>query len=214
MKKYLLPFATIFSFLLFLGSCSNEDTEVSKSISDQEKLKEMTRLYEEYGWEKDSSVSDTERNKMLLEMDLETFKQFLEFFKSGGKSNKTFSPELKTDTTDPKFRSSREGLTYVIKGSHSSQVISSTTEMELSYNWPQSTECTVTNTKVFSNPSCTWSPDSYSTFKFDGNRCNVSATGTGKALGISRKMKMSGYVVKDSRTGYIQEGEIEHFREN
>ena len=109
MKKYLLPFATIFSFLLFLVSCSNENTDVSKSISDQEKLKEMTRLYEEYGWEKDSSVSDTERNRMLLEMDLETFKQFLEFYKSGGKSNNTFSLELKTDTIDLKFRSSKEG---------------------------------------------------------------------------------------------------------
>ena len=59
MKKFLLSLATAFSFVLFLGSCTNEEDINNNGYSDKEKAKIETlmNLFDSYGWELDTTVS-------------------------------------------------------------------------------------------------------------------------------------------------------------
>lgn len=52
MKKFLLSLATAFSFVLFLGSCTNEEDINNNGYSDKEKAKIETlmNLFDSYGW--------------------------------------------------------------------------------------------------------------------------------------------------------------------
>ena len=83
MKKILLLTAA-FSFVLFFGSCANEE-DVHNSYSEKEKAKIETlmNLFDSYGWELDTTVSIKQRNKELLEMDYEKTKNFLEYMSNG-----------------------------------------------------------------------------------------------------------------------------------
>ena len=85
MKKFLLSLATAFSFVLFLGSCTNEEDINNNGYSDKEKAKIETlmNLFDSYGWELDTTVSIEQRNKELLEMDYEKTKSFLEYMSNG-----------------------------------------------------------------------------------------------------------------------------------
>lgn len=44
MKKFLLSLATVFSFVLFLGSCTNEEDINNNGYSDKEKAKIETLM--------------------------------------------------------------------------------------------------------------------------------------------------------------------------
>ena len=59
MKKFLLSLATAFSFVFFLGSCTNEEDINNNGYSDKEKAKIETlmNLCDSYGWELDTTVS-------------------------------------------------------------------------------------------------------------------------------------------------------------
>lgn len=217
MKKiyYLIALSMVIFFALGTTSCSKDETDSQNQQvqTDKEKLEEMIRLFESYGWERDPDVSEEERNKMLLEVDIDTFKAFLEFFKTGGtETDSPLPPILNTDTAQTKAVTPR-ALSYIIRGEHHSAVIDSRTTMTLSYNWPDATTVTVTKTTVESNPSSVWTPDAYSTFNFSGTRCDVSATGTGKSYGIIKKMIMKGNVNKSASTNYITDGKVSSFRE-
>lgn len=87
MKKanYLLSVCSVICLITGFASCSNEESgEQNLNFkSDKEKIEEMMRLFESYGWEMDTTVSIEQRNKELLEMDYEKTKSFLDFLKGG-----------------------------------------------------------------------------------------------------------------------------------
>ena len=100
MKKFLLSLATAFSFVLFLGSCTNEEDINNNGYSDKEKAKIETlmNLFDSYGWELDTTVSIEQRNKELLEMDYEKTKSFLEYMSNGIEFD-NFEPTWKSHST-------------------------------------------------------------------------------------------------------------------
>ncbi len=180
MKKFLLSLATAFSFVLFLGSCTNEEDINNNGYSDKEKAKIETlmNLFDSYGWELDTTVSIEQRNKELLEMDYEKTKSFLEYMSNGIEFD-NFEPTQQSEDNAPKALSNtRSTMTFPIYGSHSSAVASSQTTMILSYDGPKPSSVTIQSTSVSSNPATTWTPDEYGSFNFSGNKCdNIKATG-------------------------------------
>lgn len=138
-KKFLLSLATAFSFVLFLGSCTNEEDINNNGYSDKEKAKIETlmNLFDSYGWELDTTVSIEQRNKELLEMDYEKTKSFLEYMSNGIEFD-NFEPTQQSEDNAPKALSNtRSTMTFPIYGSHSSAVASSQTTMILSYDGPK-----------------------------------------------------------------------------
>lgn len=212
-RNIFLSLSLIIFLLLGVMSCSDDKTVLKDQEfqTDKEKLDFMKQLYEKYGWEKDEDVSEEERDKMLLEVDVEVFKNFLDFFENKGPMIDTVLT-TEVDTSVLTSRSQENEHYYTITGMHSSYFISSTTSMKLGYRLP-TTEVLVTQTGVNSNPACDWKPDPYRKFSFKYNRdtCNVSATGVGKSMGIKKDMKMRGYVKKSLETNYIIEGRITNF---
>ena len=211
--KIFLTLSLIVFLLLGAMSCSEDKTTVKNQEfqTDKEKLDFMKQLYKQYGWEEDEDVSEEERDKMLLEVDIEVFNKFLEFFKNGGPTVDTVLT-TEVDTSVLVSRSQEEDQYYVITGTHSSYFISSTTSMKLGYRLPNN-ELLITQTTVNSNPACDWKPDSYKkfSFKYNTDTCNVSATGVGKSMGIKRNMKMRGYAERSLKTNYIIGGRITNF---
>ena len=120
MKKFLLSLATAFSFVLFLGSCTNEEDINNNGYSDKEKAKIETlmNLFDSYGWELDTTVSIEQRNKELLEMDYEKTKSFLEYMSNGIEFD-NFEPTQQNEDNAPKALSNtRSTMTFPIYGSH------------------------------------------------------------------------------------------------
>lgn len=116
MKKFLLSLATAFSFVLFLGSCTNEEDINNNGYSDKEKAKIETlmNLFDSYGWELDTTVSIEQRNKELLEMDYEKTKSFLEYMSNGIEFD-NFEPTQQNEDNAPKALSNtRSTMTFPI----------------------------------------------------------------------------------------------------
>ena len=114
MKKFLLSLATAFSFVLFLGSCTNEEDINNNGYSDKEKAKIETlmNLFDSYGWELDTTVSIEQRNKELLEMDYEKTKSFLEYMSNGIEFD-NFEPTQQNEDNAPKALSNtRSTMTF------------------------------------------------------------------------------------------------------
>ena len=114
MKKFLLSLATAFSFVLFLGSCTNEEDINNNGYSDKEKAKIETlmNLFDSYGWELDTTVSIEQRNKELLEMDYEKTKSFLEYMSNGIEFD-NFEPTQQSEDNAPKALSNtRSTMTF------------------------------------------------------------------------------------------------------
>lgn len=152
MKKFLLSLATAFSFVLFLGSCTNEEDINNNGYSDKEKAKIETlmNLFDSYGWELDTTISIEQRNKELLEMDYEKTKSFLEYMSNGIEFD-NFEPTQQSEDNAPKALSNtRSTMTFPIYGSHSSAVASSQTTMILSYDGPKPSSVTIQSTSVSS----------------------------------------------------------------
>ena len=86
--------------------------------------------------------------------------------------------------------------------------------MILAYEGPNPSSITIERTSVFSNPATTWSPDSYNSFSFSGNRCdNIKTTGTIKYGSIYKhKYEMVGWYSKNS-SGVVNDGKIASFHE-
>ena len=65
MKKFLSSLATAFSFVLFLGSWTNDEDININGYSDKEKAKNETLMnsFDSYGWALDTTVSIEQRNK-------------------------------------------------------------------------------------------------------------------------------------------------------
>ncbi len=214
MKKFLLSLATAFSFVLFLGSCTNEEDINNNGYSDKEKAKIETlmNLFDSYGWELDTTVSIEQRNKELLEMDYEKTKSFLEYMSNGIEFD-NFEPTQQSEDNAPKALSNtRSTMTFPIYGSHSSAVASSQTTMILSYDGPKPSSVTIQSTSVSSNPATTWTPDEYGSFNFSGNKCdNIKATGMIKYGSIYKhKYEMVGWCSKNS-SGIVDDGKITGF---
>lgn len=112
-KKFLLSLATAFSFVLFLGSCTNEEDINNNGYSDKEKAKIETlmNLFDSYGWELDTTVSIEQRNKELLEMDYEKTKSFLEYMSNGIEFD-NFEPTQQNEDNAPKALSNTRGEYY------------------------------------------------------------------------------------------------------
>lgn len=219
MKKinYLLSACFVICLITGLASCSNEESgdQNLNFKSDKEKVEEMMRLFESYGWELDTTVSVEQRNKELLEMDYEKTKSFLDFMKGGFEMDSIESEENEYSQSQSPNVSSRTTMTYPIYGSHSNFLgYSAQTTMIVSYDAPSTTSVTITSTSVSSNPATTWTPDSYGTFNFSGNKCdNIRATGMLKYGSIyNHKYEMIGWVEKNS-SGSLVNGKVTGFHE-
>jgi hypothetical protein len=215
MKRNLLPLATAFAFVLFLGSCANEEDVNNNGYSDKEKAKIETlmNLFDSYGWELDTTVSIEQRNKELLEMDYEKTKKFLEYMSKDIEFD-NFEPTPQSEINAPEALSNtRAFMTFPIYGSHRSAVASSQTTMTLSYDGPKPSSVTIQSTSVSSNPSTTWIPDTYGSFSFSGNRCdNIRATGMIRYGSFYRhRYEMVGWCSKNN-SGIIVDGRINRFR--
>lgn len=211
MKKLNITFVLSLMLVAALGmfSCLQEDVNVldqkTQFGSDEEKIQMVSSLFESFGWQMESDLNEEELNKAILAIDYDEAKAFLEDLKKG------WVLDGLPGVAGTETRGSN--LTYTIFGNHSSYFATSTTEMTLSYNFPELTTVKVTNTRVSSNPASTWSPDApYGSFSFSGDRCDVSATGKIKYGSIySGKYKMSGYITKKGTL--ISDGKVESFRE-
>ena len=201
MKKFLLSLATAFSFVLFLGSCTNEEDINNNGYSDKEKAKIETlmNLFDSYGWELDTTISIEQRNKELLEMDYEKTKSFLEYMSNGIEFD-NFEPTQQSEDNAPKALSNtRSTMTFPIYGSHSSAVASSQTTMILSYDGPKTFQCddtkyieylqTLQQLGLLMNTVL---------LTFSGNKCdNIKATGMIKYGSIYKhKYEMVGWCSK------------------
>lgn len=115
MKKFLLSLATAFSFVLFLGSCTNEEDINNNGYSDKEKAKIETlmNLFDSYGWELDTTVSIEQRNKELLEMDYEKTKSFLEYMSNGIEFD-NFEPTQQNEDNAPKALSNTRSTFFIL----------------------------------------------------------------------------------------------------
>lgn len=197
-------------FTLFtIISCSNDiNMPSNKEVTNQEYLQKMKQLCAQYGWVQIEGASQEEVDNFLLSEDYEKTKEFFELMKTGGET---------IDLTDPNqipqqnelTRAGGTKLTYVLKGQHTSQVASSTTEMVVRYNRE---ELDVVSTKVSSNPACTWTPNSTSTFYFRNNRCDITVTGRVKWGFVKREMTMKAYMVLRANSEVVSEGKITSFR--
>lgn len=219
MRKILLSLAAVFSFVFFFNSCTNDENISNNGYSEEEnaKIETLMNLFDSYGWELDTTVSVEQRNKELLEMDYEKTKSFLEYMKKGIEFD-NFDPVPQDKNNEQESlnetKAARSYMTFPIYGSHSSAVASSQTTMILAYEGPNPSSITIERTSVSSNPATTWSPDSYNSFSFSGNKCdNIKATGTIKYGSIYKhKYEMVGWCSKNS-SGVVNDGKITGFHE-
>ncbi|MGI6816087.1 hypothetical protein ACFX5L_01125 [Bacteroides sp. KG123] len=125
MKKILLLTAA-FSFVLFLGSCANEEDAHNYCYSEKEKAKIETlmNLFDSYGWELDTTVSIKQRNKELLEMDYEKTKNFLEYMSNGIEFDNSETTSQNDNNASEALSTTRTFMTFPIYGYHSSAVAS------------------------------------------------------------------------------------------
>lgn len=159
MKKFLLSLATAFSFVLFLGSCTNEEDINNNGYSDKEKAKIETlmNLFDSYGWELDTTVSIEQRNKELLEMDYEKTKSFLEYMSNGIEFD-NFEPTQQNEDNAPKALSNtRSTMTFPIYGSKS-MVSSSDTSTHSMFSFPLIAHEYISAAAREENTSCIGSP--------------------------------------------------------
>ncbi|MCS2512414.1 hypothetical protein NXX27_22320 [Bacteroides fragilis] len=154
-EKVFIIISYCFSFVLFLGSCTNEEDINNNGYSDKEKAKIETlmNLFDSYGWELDTTVSIEQRNKELLEMDYEKTKSFLEYMSNGIEFD-NFEPTQQNEANAPKALSNTD-----LYGSHISAVASSQTTMIFIYDESQNLQSvTIQKYIVSSNPATTWTP--------------------------------------------------------
>lgn len=90
MKKNFLLLGLLAFVSIFISSCSQEDTVNDTRTSSPESLKveKMTNLFKTYNWNIDTTIPEKERNKLILQMDYEKVKKFLEDLDKGIKFEK------------------------------------------------------------------------------------------------------------------------------
>ena len=75
----------MFSIVMFscLVACSRASFVEDKAIASDAsfKVKQITELFKSYGWKLDTTIKETERNRMILKMDYNEVKAFLEEMK-------------------------------------------------------------------------------------------------------------------------------------
>lgn len=198
-------------FTLFtICSCSdNIDMLSNKKVTNQKHLQKMKQLCAQYGWVQIEGVSQEEIDNFLLSEDYEKTKDFFELMKTGGETIDLTNISQIPQQIDSLTRAGGIKLTYVLHGQHKSQVASSTTEMVVRYNRE---ELDVSNTKVSSNPACTWTPNPTSTFYFRNNRCDITVTGRVKWGFVRRDMTMKAYMLLRPNSEVVSEGKITSFR--
>lgn len=79
MKKYLFLCATLYCAI---SSCSNSVEQPKDMFTTEEraKIELIKAIFLENGWELDSTVSDEERDRMLLNTDIDEIRDFAENF--------------------------------------------------------------------------------------------------------------------------------------
>lgn len=211
MKRKIIYFSGLLVciFTLIISSCSDDIAMPSnKEVTNQEHLQKMKQLCTQYGWVQIEGVSQEEVDNFLLSEDYERTKEFFELIKTGGKTIDLTDLDQIPQQTEL-TRAGGIKLTYVLKGQHTSQVASSTTEMIVRYNRE---ELDVVSTKVSSNPACTWTPNPTSKFHFHNNRCDITVTGRVKWGFVRRNMTMKAYMVLRPNSEVVSEGKITSFR--
>lgn len=207
---YLACMAVCVFALFAISSCSNDiDTPSNENVANQEHLQKMKDLCVQYGWTQIEGVPQEEVDKFLLSEDYERTKEFFELMKTGGKTIDLTDLRQNTQQTSTSTRASGVKLTYVLRGQHSSHVASSKTEMVVKYD---RNELDVVSTRVSSNPACTWTPNSTSTFYFSNNRCDITVTGRVKWGFVKRDMTMKAYMILRPNSELVLEGKITSFR--
>ena len=90
MKKNFLLLGLLAFVSIFISSCSQEDTVNDTRTSSPESLKveKMTNLFKTYNWNIDTTIPEKERNNLILQMDYDKVKSFLEDLDNGIKFEK------------------------------------------------------------------------------------------------------------------------------
>ena len=99
MSRTVLPLVLFVSMVFLFGSCSQE--EVGKENSNGTpaeilKVEKITNLFKAYNWELDTTISVKERNELILKMDYDKVKSFLESLNKGVKFEMKDSLRSKT----------------------------------------------------------------------------------------------------------------------
>ena len=218
MSRTVLPLVLFVSMVFLFGSCSQE--EVGKENSNGTpaeilKVEKITNLFKAYNWELDTTISVKERNELILKMDYDKVKSFLESLNKGVKFE--MKDSLRSKTSRAKNRNmttARAGyIPYDITGVHHNALTNSNTisRIYMKYYWTTTEEVEITGSTISSNYSgMTWTPSSSNPtkFPFSGKRCDISLLGTITYKPFYKgEQTMAGYVTKNYR-GYIDDGKI------
>jgi hypothetical protein len=215
MKKNFLLLGLLAFVAFFISSCSQEDVvnDTKGASPESIKVEKMTNLFKTYNWNLDTTIPEKERNKLILQMDYDKVKEFLENLNKGIKFEKkdTLVGEVKAKA------SKTRGITehhYSITGTHYNALTQSNTisRIDMTYTPPRTPKVTITGSSISANyGGMTWTPDESNPkdFYFSGNRCNISLNGIIRYKPFySGKQIMAGYVTKN-RSGYLDGGKVE-----
>ena len=90
MKKKFLLLGLLAFVAFFISSCSQEDVvnDTNGASPESVKVEKMTNLFKTYNWNLDTTIPEKERNKLILQMDYDKVKEFLENLNKGIKFEK------------------------------------------------------------------------------------------------------------------------------
>ena len=215
MKKSFLLLGLLAFVAIFISSCSQEDVVNDTKGSSPESIKvdKMMNLFKTHNWNLDTTIPEKERNNLILQMDYDKVKKFLEDLDKGFKFEKKDSlvGDVKTKALKTRGAATHN---YWITGVHSNALTQSNTisRIDMTYTPPRTPKVTITDSSISSNyGGMTWTPDESNPkeFYFSGNRCDISLNGTIRYKPFySGKQIMAGYVTKNSR-GYLDGGKVE-----
>lgn len=215
MRKSFLLLAFLAFVAIFISSCSQEYVVNNTKASSLESLKieKMKDLFKKHNWNLDTTIPEKERNNLILQMDYDKVKSFLEDLDNGLKFEKkdTLVGYVKKKGLKTRGAASQE---YSITGIHYNGLTQSNTisRIDMAFTPPQTLKVTIIGSSISSNyGGMTWTPDDSNSeeFYFSGDRCDISLNGTIRYKPFySGKQTMAGYVLKNYYSGYLYGGEV------
>lgn len=237
MKQFKFNVTALLLIVLFIASCSNDDSPQFNGENNT-LLEVRSKLLMKNFSEKEAI--DMINNQSIGKMSLDEKVEFMT------KMYKSYGWEVDTDISDSErleiFEktdiyefikvmlhlyflnnstsiSANQPLTkgtsgkFKIEGHHSSYFVTTNTEIIINYNI-NSDDVSVASSRItLSNPDVSWSQSSTGSTSFQNNKATVWAKGTAKYISIKRTMKMDGWMTRNS-VKLPYDGKIESFRES
>lgn len=148
---------------IFISCVDSENEYDDLTYSEMQKLSYVEQLMQKYGWEKDSTVSESQRRQMILNEDIKAIEALFEMFDNlemdlvnGG----DLSSEIVSTSHGRNMESTKvvEGVWQThVYGNHTSQFITSTSAMTVHYKYSEMFQ--IISSSINSTPKCKWTPN-------------------------------------------------------